>query len=185
MMGRRCALVAAALLGVWLAAAAPCAALEASPGAVTVEQILSAPSAYSGAIVTVRGELVGDFGRRDDGTIWAQLNGDPYAEAPLRAGGSLAGPNLGIGVRVPAGAWPGLDRPGGYRVRGPLVEVTGTWRYHDPGRGGESYLDVTLVVVIAPSLSVEGEGFRWLPLGLGAGLLAAAGALTLASRRRR
>ena len=44
-MGRRCALVAAALLGVWLAAAAPCAALEASPGAVTVEQILSAPSA--------------------------------------------------------------------------------------------------------------------------------------------
>ena len=117
--------------------------------------------------------------------MWTQLNGDPYAEAPLLSGGSLAGPNLGIGVRFPLEIWPGFDRPGGYRVRGPVVELTGKWRYHDPERGGESYLDVTGVVLLAEPLALEGEGVRWLPLGLGLGFGGAAAAVALALRRRR
>lgn len=152
----------------------------------TVADLLADPGAYTdpGTVVVVRGELVGDFGRRRDGTVWTQLNGDPYAEAPRLAGGSLAGANVGIGVRIPPEVWPGLERPGGYRVRGPLVELTGRWRYHDPERGGESYLDVTGLKLLAEPMALE-ERMRWLPLGLGLGLLGAAAALGLGRRRRR
>jgi len=179
-------LVLAALLAPAMLAAAPAAADGGTPPAgpvtVTVADLLASPDAYT--MVVVRGELVGDFGRRSDGTVWTQLNGDPYAEAPLLAGGSLAGANLGIGVRFPPELWPGFDRPGGYRVRGPVVELTGNWRYHDPERGGESYLDVTGLELLAEPVALE-EGMRWLPLGLGFGLLGAAGAMSLAVRRRR
>jgi len=185
MMVRRRLLVLAAFVAPALLAAAPAAADGGSVPAqvaVTVADLLASPDVYT--TVVVRGELVGDFGERSDGTVWTQLNGDPYAEAPLLAGGSLAGPNLGIGVRIPPELWPGFERPGGYRERGPVVELTGSWRYHDPERGGESYLDVTGLELLAEPMALE-EGVRWLPLGLGLGLLGAAAAVSLAVRRRR
>ena len=184
-MMRRLALALVALLGMVLVAAAPAGAGSAPyQPRVAVADLLADPGAYSGQSIAVRGELVGDFGERRDGTVWTQLNGDPYADAPLLAGGGLAGANLGIGVRFPAEVWPGFDSPGGYRQRGPVVEVIGVWRFHDPDRGGETYLDATGVVLFAAPLALE-EGMRWLPLGLGLGFLSAAGALTLAARRRR
>jgi hypothetical protein len=64
------------------------------------------------------------------------------------------------------------------------VTLTGTWRYHDPGRSGESYLDVAEVRVLSLPWRLE-EGLDWLPLGLGLGLLAAAGAVAAMVRRRR
>ncbi|MFH1330849.1 MAG: hypothetical protein ABIJ48_09405, partial [Actinomycetota bacterium] len=166
------------------AAAAPQELQPSHLDEVTVADLLADPDAYTTMPVVVRGELVGDFGVRSDGTVWTQLNGDPYAEAPLLAGGSLAGPNRGIGVRIPEEVWPGFDRPGGYRVRGPLVELTGMWRYHDPERGGESYFDVTGLRLVQEPIALE-EGVYWLPLGLGLGLLGAAAAAHLALRRRR
>lgn len=188
MMMRRRLLVLAAFLAPALLAAAPAAADGGSVPVhfdeVTVADLLADPEAYTTMGVVVRGELVGDFGERSDGTVWTQLNGDPYVEAPLLAGGSLAGSNQGIGVRIPPELWPGFDRPGGYRLRGPVVELTGSWRYHDPERGGESYLDVTGLELLAEPMVLE-EGVRWLPLGLGLGLLGAAAAVGLAVRRRR
>jgi hypothetical protein len=180
MMRRRCNLVVLAVLAPVVMGAAP------GPVEVTVADLLGDPGAYAVpqvALVVVEGELVGDFGRRDDGTVWTQLNGDAYAGAPLLGGGSLAGYNQGIGVRIPAAVWPGLDRPGGYRVRGPVVALTGVWRFHDPARGGESYLDVTALELLQAPLALE-EGVRWVPLALGAGLLGAGLALGLATRRR-
>jgi hypothetical protein len=185
-MMRRFSLVPAVLASA-LFVLAPCAVAAADAAEpfhfdeVTVADLLADPEAYRE--VVVRGELVGDFGRRGDGTVWTQLNGDAYAEAPLLAGGSLAGANVGIGVRIPADVWPELDQPGGYRARGPLVELAGVWRYHDPDRGGESYLDVTSLEVLEPPLALE-EDMDWLPLGLGAGFLALAAAVGLAKRRR-
>jgi hypothetical protein len=183
-MARRLPLILAAA-GLWLLCGGPAAAVAAAvPAELTVADLLADPEAHSGAAVVIRGELVGDFGRRDDGTVWTQLNDDPYVEAPLLAGGSLAGANLGIGVRIPAELWPGLTDPGGYRVRGPVVALAGIWRYHDPERGGETYLDVTALEVLADPLPLD-EGADWLPLGLGLGLLAAAGAVAGTIRRRR
>jgi hypothetical protein len=177
------AILVPGLLGL---APAPTAAAAAEPfrwEEVTVADLLADPEAHTTMAVVVRGELVGDFGRRDDGTVWTQLNGDAYAEVPLLAGGSLAGANLGIGVRIPTELWPGFDQPGGYRARGPLVELQGRWRYHDLDRGGESYLDVTGLELLEPPLALE-EGVRWVALGLGAGLLALAAAVGLRTRRR-
>ena len=187
MMARRLVVAAALLLLALLGTAAAATAQEpapAGPGVTTVAEILADPAAFAGREVVVRGELVGDFGKRRDGTVWAQLNGDAYAEKPLLSGGSLAGANLGIGVRFPAGLWPGFDQPGGYRARGPVVELTGEWRYHDAERGGESYLQVSGVVLLQEPLALE-EGVRWLPLGVGLGLFGAAAVLGAALRRRR
>ncbi|MBM3695192.1 MAG: hypothetical protein FJW79_04580 [Actinobacteria bacterium] len=185
---RRRTLALIALLAPALLVAAPAGAEAGAPrpysSSVSVPDLLADPSAYSGATVVVRGELVGDFGRRPDGTVWTQLNGDSYAEAPLLAGGRLTGPNRGIGVRFAADLWPGFDRPGGYRLRGPLVEVTGIWRYHDAARTGESYLDATGVRLLAEPVVLE-EPMRSTPLVLGLGLLGAAAAVGLATRRRR
>ncbi len=179
-------LVVASCAALLLGVALPAGAQEI---VVTVEDLLDSPEEYSVSRVpeiVVHGELIGDFGQRPDGVVWAQLNGDAYAMAPLLAGGELAGPNLGIGVRIPADLWPelaDLAEAGGYRLRGPLVRLTGAWRYHDPARGGESYLDVTGIEVYGePALLEDRAG--WLPFALGVFLLCAAAALALATRRR-
>ncbi len=138
---------------------------------VTVGDLVADPEAYSE--VTVVGELVGDYGERCDGQVWAQLNGDAYATSPLLDGGELAGANVGIGVRLPADLMVELDGPGGYRLRGPLVRVTGEWRYHDSRRGGETYLQATGLAVVEPGRSLD-ESVSWPALAGGVVLLAAA-----------
>ncbi len=143
------------LLGVLLVAGATGRALAATP--VSVEDLLARPERFAGETITLEGELVGDYGFRRDGWMWTQLDDDAYARAPLREGGELAGANVGVGIRMPVVMARDLDPPGGYRRRGPLVQVTGTWRFHDPGRRGESYLDVAALQVVEPGrLLTEG-----------------------------
>ncbi len=114
---------------------------------------------YDGATVTVEGELIGDFGRHS-GAVWAQLNDDPYARRPLLETGELAGSNISVALRVPVLLFDLAiaDRPGGYRYRGPLVRATGIYRYHDPQRGGESYLDVAELELIEPGRELHEAG---------------------------
>ena len=161
-----------------LAVAGPAAAAE---GTVSVPDLHADGAAYDGAGITVEGELVGDYGFRRDGTMWTQLNDDAYARSPLVETGVRAGGNAGIGVRMPARLAEGLDPAGGYRLRGPVVRLTGTWRFHDPDRGGESYLDVTGVVVVEPGRRLE-EGPDWLVFVTGLVLVSVA-AVMLTSRR--
>jgi hypothetical protein len=120
--------------------------------AVTVSavELLEDGESFSGQEVTVVGELVGDYGFRSDGTMWTQLNSDSYAIRPIVEGGPLRGSNIGIGIRMPAELANDLDPPGRYRLVGPVVVVTGIWRYHDPQRQGESFLDVVSLSVEAP-----------------------------------
>jgi hypothetical protein len=117
---------------------------------VSVDELLADGAAFAGQSISVVGELIGDYGHRRDGSAWVQLNGDSYATAPLLEGGALEGPNAGIGVRAPSGLIEDLDPPGGYHQRGPLVRVSGIWRYHDEQRGGETYLDVVALEVVEP-----------------------------------
>lgn len=124
---------------------------------VSVSGLIEMAGELSGQEVTVSGELIGDYGIRDQGWLWTQLNDDLYARHPIREGGPLQGANIGIGIRIPAPLAKDLDPPGGYRVRGPLVSVTGTWKYHDPERQGESYLEVESLVVIEPGRSLHEE----------------------------
>jgi hypothetical protein len=127
---------------------------------VSVSGLIEMAAELSGQEVTVEGELVGDYGFRDDGWMWTQLNDDLYVRHPIREGGLPLGANIGIGVRMPARLAKDLDPPGGYRHRGPLVSVTGTWKYHDPERQGESYLEVESLVVIEPGRKL-GEEPAW------------------------
>lgn len=150
---------------------------------VPIEGLLVTPEAFSDTEVTVTGELIGDYGRRGDGSVWSQLNGDRYARSPLREHGSLSGGNLGIGVRMPGGLVDGLDPPGGYLRRGPLVTATGIWKHHDPDRGGESYLEVTKMEIREPGRSLTDDAPVGPRLLVGALLWVVAGALWLLRRR--
>lgn len=172
----------AALIGSLVIVVAPSVAQGADE--VPVATIITESADLDGATIVVRGELVGDFLRRSD-VVWVQLNGDAYVDAPSRAGGGRAGGNVGIGARIPGTLAVLLEgeHPGGYRWRGPVVLATGVWRHHDPGRGGESYLDVVGLVVLESALPTHG-GAQWWALAVG-GLLMAAGAAPLMASRRR
>lgn len=174
-MIKRIALALVALVG----SAGPAFAVE-----VDVAVLLVDPAPLNGSEVTVEGELIGDFMLRDE-WVWVQLNGDPYASEPLGGGGELAGPNLGIALRFPIAVFDAaaFETPGGYGVRGPVVRVTGEWRYHDEERGGESYLAVTSVEVLERERRFDAP----LPVGVlltGLGLIAVSGLVQAASRRR-
>jgi hypothetical protein len=164
-----------------IAAVLVLASASALAAPVDVEVLLAEPQAFQGEI-TLTGELVGDYGRRGDGWVWAQLNDDPYAEHPLLERVAFAGGNVGVGIRMPYELADRLGPPGGYRRRGPLVEATGTWIYHDASRGGESYLEVASIVLIEPGRDLA-EGPSWFRLAGGGVLLAAAATLWITRRR--
>jgi hypothetical protein len=162
--------LAALTIALLVAAPARLGAVE-----VTVAEVVQGASGMDGEVLTVDGELVGDYGSRGDGWMWTQLNGDVYVSSPIIEGGSAAGGNVAIGIRMPIALAQGLDPPGRYRIRGPLVRVTGIWRYHDPQRGGETYLEVQSLTVIEPGHPLEEEP-DWLVVIVGGSLVAAAAA---------
>lgn len=136
----------------------------------TVSELIADSEAMSGLEVTVRGELVGDYGFRADGWMWTQLNGDDYVHAPIGEGGEPTGGNTGVGVRMPLELGEGLDPPGGYRNRGPIVSVTGVWKHHDPARQGESYLGATSLTVVEPGRPINQDP-QWTAMLVGLGCL--------------
>ena len=147
-----------------------------SAGEVTVPDLVADGSRYSGEEVTVSGELVGDYGNRRDGFTWTQLNGDGYAAAPVAVGGDLVGSNIGIGIRMDSDLAQDLDPAGRYRRVGPLVVVTGIWKYHDPARQGETYLDVTTIETLRPGRVLH-EPPLWGAFAIGLLLMSIAGGL--------
>jgi hypothetical protein len=150
---------------------------------VSVKELIEQAADLSGEAVTVEGELVGDYGFREDGWMWTQLNGDVYVSEPIREGGSPLGANNGIGIRMPIALAEGLVPPGRYRSRGPVVLATGTWKYHDPERQGESFLEVESLVVVEPGRQL-GEEADWRVIVAGALLIGAAAAVWFAAPRQ-
>jgi hypothetical protein len=152
-----------------LALAVPAQASEE----VTVSRIVEESAELSGVVVIVEGELIGDYGFRDDGSMWTQLNGDSYARAPLLQTERPAGGNVGVGIRMPADLAEGLDPPGGYRNRGPLVRLTGEWVHHSEDRPGESFLRVETLEVVEAGIPLNEPANPW-TIAIGLVLIAAA-----------
>lgn len=150
---------------------------------VNTGELRSAGDDWNGQVIAVEGELVGDYGFRRDGSMWTQLNDDPYATRALVDGAPLAGGNVGVAVRMPAELAEGLDPVGGYRLEGPYVRVTGEWKYHDASRGGESYLEVTELTVLKPGRKLQ-EGPDWWALLGGMAMLLGAVLIRLVGVRR-
>jgi hypothetical protein len=65
-----------------------------------------------------------------------------------------------------------------------VVLAIGIWHYHDPARGGESWLEVRDLVVEEEEMPLR-EGVRWWALALGLGLLALAAGIAAGPTRRR
>lgn len=113
------------------------AAPEAGPGGppelVSSNALYDCPEAWHGRRVVYRGEAVGAVLRRDAGA-WVQLNDDIYAGdlGPLPAHRDFRGGNAGVGVLIPLELADGIERVGGPRDRGDIVEVTGVFQRVDP-----------------------------------------------------
>lgn len=151
---------------------------------VTVSDLIENGRDFDGEEVVVSGELVGDYGFRSDGWMWTQLNSDVYSSNPLRESGSPEGGNVGIGVRMPTDMASGLDSPGGYRQRGPLVTMTGIWKYHDEARQGESYFEAQALIVVKDG-RVLTQDPNWLTILLGAGLVLVSTAVWRSGQKKR
>ena len=160
----------------------PGTALALAGHVVPVSDLLADGAQFAGSEIILEGELVGDYGFRHDGFMWTQLNDDSYARDALVDGGPRAGANVGVGIRMPAALAEGLAPVGGYRLEGPLVQATGVWRYHDPDRGGESYLDVSALTTIEDGRRLE-EGPDWVVFVAGSLLLAVSFAMWWQKRR--
>jgi len=162
--------------------------LAAPAGATEVSDLLSDPDAWSGKSVEVSGEIIGDYGRHS-GAYWLQLNDDAYATDPLLETGLLAGSNIGITLRVPPGLFDEIadtEQPGGYRWRGPILRVIGEFRYHDPGRSGETYIAVSSLELVESGRHLPSEATG--PWGTVGVILAVGAAVVLmqhARQRRR
>ena len=144
------------------------------PTPIPLSDVLAAPADYNLQVITIEGELVGDYGFRRDGFMWTQINDDTYARAAIVDGGARSGANVGVGMRLPSELGRGLDPVGGYRLEGPVVRATGVWRYHDPARSGESFLDVSSLEVVDGGRRLE-EGPDWAVFTAGLVLLAVSG----------
>lgn len=175
---RRLVLLTALLLATM---ANPAGAQDGSE--VTVDDLLQDAAEIEGLVVVV-GELIGDYGFRHDGSMWTQLNGDSYAYEPILDGGDLTGGNIGVAVRIPRAIAETLDKPGGYRVHGPVVRVAGLWEYHDPDRGGESYVNVISLEVLEPGEGLAEHPDYWVMVS-GLILIAAAALLRRGPARTR
>jgi len=179
-MRSRALIVVAIIVGAVLTVAAgPVLAVS-----VSAAELVADGESFSGLEVTVIGELVGDYGFRNDGSMWTQLNGDSYAIRPIVEEGPLRGSNVGIGIRMPADLAVGLDPPGRYRRVGPVVSVTGIWRYHDPDRQGESFLDVSALVVDTPGRDLS-EHPNWMLYGTALALVATSAVMGIVYIRER
>jgi hypothetical protein len=62
--------------------------------------------------------------------------------------------------------------------------VTGIWKYHDPERQGESYLDVLGLVPVEGDLPLS-DRISWVAVAIGVVLLLGSGVLTVVYRRAR
>lgn len=160
--------------------------LPALPASATeVAEVLTDPEAYSGRQLTITGELVGDYSRRGEG-VWVQVNDDPFVSTPVAAGGEPSTTSSGIGALIPTDLFDAVvvGPPGRYGRTGPVVELEGVFRYHDPERGGETYLMVESATLVDPARPYDVPGpDRW--LWIGTGLILAAGAGALVVRRTR
>jgi hypothetical protein len=150
---------------------------------VDVSELIQAAAEYEGEEVTIEGELIGDYGKRRDGSMWTQLNGDAYAVDPILEDGQPVGGNSGIAIRMPEEFAENLDPPGRYGTKGPVVRVVGVWRYHDPDRQGESYLQVDALVVIEAGRDLPQKP-SWMTVIAGLCLIAGAAIRWLADLRR-
>ncbi len=123
--------------------------------AVPVSELDADPATWNGTDVAVTGEIIGDYSIRDD-VVWFQLNDDPYTAAPLGESRVLQGGNVGIGVRILRSDWSSAwGEPGRYGQRGPIVEVTGTFRHNSPDDQGETFIDGSRIRLVEAGRPIE------------------------------
>ena len=159
---RRKANLSAVLL---LAAAILCAAALAAPAVaddtVSVVKLVDNMQRYDGKEVTIRGEAIGDIMVRG-AHAWITVNDDPFSlNRSIEEGGELIGmSNAGIGVWLQAEGTRDINVLGGYKNKGAMVRVTGTFNRACTEHGGDTDIHATRLVVLKEGHPFE-HPFAW------------------------
>lgn len=153
-----------------------------SPPRVSSVELVEEAALWDGRRVTFEGEAIGDVMVRGD-RAWLHVNDDAYAQTPVPAGGDLSGFNSGHAVYAPASEAEKVDVFGGYRTRGDIVRVTGTFRAADPEHGGDMIIEADRIEVVEAGFPIERQTPPWRLWLLGA-LTLSTGATYAAYRRR-
>lgn len=150
---------------------------------VTVAELDALPLNYQNEEVQLVGEIVGDYALQAT-QVWIQVNDDAYVHTPLAEAGP-AGTNAGIGVLIDRQDFgDGWGTPGGYGVRGPVVRVTGVFRYNHGAEMGETYIEATGIELLEPHRAIENAA-SVTPAIVGLVLAGAGVAVNWVTRRRR
>lgn len=153
---------------------------------VSITELDADPGRFDGTTVTITGEVIGDYGHASD-VVWIQLNDDAYALSPLAETGALQGTNTGLGVRlVPSLYSDDWGKPGRSGMRGPLLEITGTFKYNSDDDQGETFIDAESIVLIEPARPISATVHQRLwPAVSGSLLLLAGSGLFVVGRVKR
>ncbi|MBU1945189.1 MAG: hypothetical protein KKE36_16125 [Actinobacteria bacterium] len=137
-------------------------ARAASPAddTVAITRLINHMKQYDGRTVTIRGEAIGDVMVR--GTdAWITVNDDEYSRNSIEEGGELVGmSNAGIGIWLSSTDAEKIRICGGYKNKGDIVAVTGTFNRACKEHGGDTDIHATSLEVVKEGYPFE-RSFPW------------------------
>ncbi|MFH1149851.1 MAG: hypothetical protein V1748_05205 [Actinomycetota bacterium] len=165
-----------AALGIYALLSCCLVAAVRADDTVAITRLIDDMKQYDGKTVTIQGEAIGDVMVR--GTdAWITVNDDEYSKKSIEEGGELVGmSNAGIGVWISSRDAERIRICGGYKNKGAIVTVTGTFNRACKEHGGDTDIHATSLEVVKDGYPFE-RSFPWGKLVALLALVAAAGGL--------
>lgn len=127
---------------------------------VAITDLIQNMKEYDGQEVTIQGEAIGDLMVRGP-YAWITVNDDAYSKKSIEEGGELVGmSNAGIGVWIPTSETSGIRVLGGYKNKGDIVLLTGTFNRACREHGGDTDIHATRLEVTSPGYAFR-KGFQY------------------------
>lgn len=172
-------IIAFTLCAVCVLAAASRVAL--ADDTVSTSTLIENMASYDGKTVTIQGEAIGDLMVRGV-NAWITVNDDVYSSKSIEEGGELVGmSNSGIAVWVPEQEGREIGIFGGYKNKGAVVRLTGTFHRACAEHGGDTDIHASSLEVIEPGHPFS-KPFKWGEL---AAVIVLAAAIAVLWRTRR
>ena len=122
---------------------------------VTVRELVDNMDKYDGQEVIITGEAIGDILNKGD-YGWVTVNDDSYSVKSIEEGGELVGyGNYGIGIWAAMDELEDVHVLGGYKNKGDLVKVTGTFNRICHEHGGDTDIHASSIEVLEPGYPIS------------------------------
>ncbi len=153
---------------------------EGSPNKPTSAEIVDAPKAWDGKVVTFTGEAIGEAMVRGD-KAWIHLNDDAYYIENVEEGAHLGGYNSGMAVWIDVSLAEKIKVFGDYKHEGAVAKATGVFNAACAEHGGDMDIHATSLEIVAAGRDAQ-DPVKSGKLMWAIGLALVAGALYLVNR---